>query len=406
MSKSDDFLIVGAGIIGLSIGISLLESNPKYQVRVVEKEKRLGAHASGRNSGVLHAGFYYSPESLKAKFCKDGNMELKKLAKKYDVLVKNVGKVVVTKNTEEVARLETLFHRGIENGVDVELLSEEKLKGFEPLAQTSEKFLWSPTTAISSPEAIIKALEQHFLVLGGKIQFDTEIDLIELKGEVIEKNGKFRSKYYINAAGAHADLIAKGLGIAKDYAMIPFMGQYRTIPQGSLPLKTLVYPVPHPINPFLGVHLTLTTDGLVKIGPTALPILGREQYSALSGWNIRDIVQSLSGVRSIAVGKSHSLLEIVKSEFPNLRLKALKKEGGTLVPQVLQIKSWARKAPGIRAQLVHLPTGSLEQDFKVITHGNSIHVLNAVSPGWTSALPFARYIVGQILFTKEVGHGS
>jgi L-2-hydroxyglutarate oxidase LhgO len=221
--------------------------------------------------------------------------------------------------------------------------------------------LWSPTTAISSPAAIIKALEQHFLLLGGKIQFDTEIDLIDLNGEVVEKNGKFRSKYYINAAGAHADLIAKGLGIAKDYAMIPFMGQYRTIPHGSLPLRTLVYPVPHPINPFLGVHLTLTTDGLVKIGPTALPILGREQYSALSGWNLRD-----------------------------------------LVPQVLQIKSWARKAPGIRAQLVYLPTGSLEQDFKVVTHGNSIHVLNAVSPGWTSALPFARYIVSQIQFKKEV----
>lgn len=398
----DDFLIVGAGIIGLSIGISLLESNPKHRVRVVEKEKRLGAHASGRNSGVLHAGFYYSPESLKAKFCRDGNIELKKLAKKYDVLVKNVGKVVVTKNTEEVTRLEALFQRGIENGVDVELLSEEKLKEFEPLARTSEKFLWSPTTAISNPGAIIKALEQHFLVLGGKIQFDTEIDLIDLNGEVVEKNGKFRSGYYINAAGAHADLIAKGLGIAKDYAMIPFMGQYRTIPQGSLPLKTLVYPVPHPINPFLGVHLTLTTDGLVKIGPTALPILGREQYSALSGWNLRDIVQSLSGARSIAAGKSHSILEIIKSEYPNLRLKALKKEGGTLVPQVLQIKSWTRKSPGIRAQLVHLPTGSLEQDFKVVTYRNSIHVLNAVSPGWTSALPFARYIVGQIQLKKEV----
>jgi len=402
MPRDDDFLIVGAGIIGLSIGISLLESNPKHQVRVVEKEKRLGAHASGRNSGVLHAGFYYSPESLKAKFCRDGNIELKKLAKKYDVQVKNVGKVVVTKNIEEVRRLEALFQRGIENGVDVELLNEAKLKEFEPLARTTEKFLWSPTTAISNPVAIIKALEQHFLLLGGKIQFDTEIDLINLNGEVVEKNGKFRSKYYINAAGAHADLIAKGLGIAKEYAMIPFMGQYRTIPHGSLPLRTLVYPVPHLINPFLGVHLTLTTDGLVKIGPTALPILGREQYSALSGWNLRDIVQSLLGARSIAAGKSHSILEIIKSEYPNLRLKALKKEGGTLVPQVLQIKSWARKAPGIRAQLVHLPTGSLEQDFKVVTHRNSIHVLNAVSPGWTSALPFARYIVSQIQLKKEV----
>jgi L-2-hydroxyglutarate oxidase LhgO len=182
--------------------------------------------------------------------------------------------------------------------------------------------------------------------------------------------------------------------------MIPFMGQYRTIPQNKLPLKTLVYPVPHPINPFLGVHLTLTTDGFVKIGPTALPILGREQYSVLSGWSLSDIAESLSGARSIAAGKSHSILEILRSELPNLRLDGLKREGGKLVPQVSQIKNWSRKTPGIRAQLVHLPTGTLEQDFKIVSYKNSIHVLNAVSPGWTSAIPFGHYIVSQIQLPK------
>jgi len=400
MHSTDDFLIVGSGVIGLSIGISLLESNPNQRVRILEKEKSLGAHASGRNSGVIHAGFYYSPDSLKAKFCREGNRELKNLAKAFDVPIKNVGKVVVTKTTDEVSRLEVLFQRGIENGVDVELLNEKELKNFEPLAKTSEKFLWSPTTAISNPAGIIKALELKFLQMGGKIDFASKVELVERNGEVTEGSGQFISKYFINAAGAHADWIARKLGVAQEYVMIPFMGQYRTIPQAKLPLRTLVYPIPHPINPFLGVHMTLTIDGLVKIGPTALPILGREQYSLLSGWSLRDIADSLLGVQSIAVGESHSIVEILRSELPNLRLHGLKKEGGKLVPQVAQIKNWTRKTPGIRAQLVHLPSGTLEQDFKIVSHKNSTHVLNAVSPGWTSALPFGRYIASLIQSPK------
>lgn len=401
MKTSDDYLIIGAGILGFSIGISLLEYNPKLKVRIVEKEESPGAHASGRNSGVLHAGFYYSPESLKAKFCKDGNLELKRLAAKHDVAVNNVGKVVVTKNLSEVVRLENLFRRGLENGVDVELLNAQSLKKYEPLAQTVEKFLWSPTTAIADPKSILSAIKKEFLSLGGKINFSNKIELEELAGEIVEKTGQFGSKYFINASGAHSDLIAKSLGIAEEYAMIPFMGQYRTIPLDQLRIRTLVYPVPHPINPFLGVHFTLTTDGKVKIGPTALPVLGREQYSSLSGWSIKDIWQTITGVRSIVNGSSHSIIEIVKSELPNLWLSGMVDEGAKLVPSASQKKGWVKKPPGIRAQLVHLPTGTLEQDFKIVSYKNSMHILNAVSPGWTSALPFGRYIVEQIHSTEK-----
>jgi L-2-hydroxyglutarate oxidase LhgO len=401
MKTSDDYLIIGGGVIGFSIGISLLEYNPQFKVRIVEKESMPGAHASGRNSGVLHAGFYYSPDSLKAKFCKNGNFELKRLAAKHNVSVNNVGKVVVTKNLEEVERLENLFNRGIENGVDVELLNAKSLQKYEPLAQSVEKFLWSPTTSIADPKSILSAIKAEFLMLGGRIDFSTKIELVELGGEIVEKTGQFDAKYFINASGANADLIAKSLGIAEEYAMIPFMGQYRTIPLDYLPIRTLVYPVPHPINPFLGVHFTLTTDGKVKIGPTALPILGREQYSALSGWSMNDIWQTIAGVRSIAKGSSHSIIEMIKTEFPNLRLSAMVEEGAKLVPSASRQKNWARKPPGIRAQLVHLLTGTLEQDFKIVPHKNSMHVLNAVSPGWTSALPFGRYIVDQIQSKKK-----
>jgi L-2-hydroxyglutarate oxidase len=401
VAAKDDFLILGAGVVGLSIGISLLESNPKLKVRIVEKERELGAHASGRNSGVLHAGFYYSPDSLKAKFCKDGNRELRKLAAKFDIPVLDVGKIVVTKDEEQVTRLEELFERGMRNGVDVELLDEKNLPKYEPLARTSQKFLWSPTTAISNPQLIIRAMETDFNSKGGILEFSKQVEIVEENNEVVDKSKRFSARHYINATGSFSDLIAKGVGEAEDYAMIPFMGQYRSISRDQLPLRTLVYPVPHPINPFLGVHLTLTIDGRVKIGPTALPIFGREQYSPISGWSFVDVKQGITGVISVAAGEAHSVTEILKSEIPNIRLKNLITEGAKLVPQAANIKKWMKKPPGIRAQLVHLPSGTLVQDFKVITYKNSTHILNAVSPGWTCSLPFGRYIVDQIYSPKK-----
>ena len=167
--KKCDVLIIGGGIIGLSIGIALLESKPSLKVIIAEKEKGLGFHASGRNSGVLHAGFYYSPNSLKAKFCREGNNELRKVAKKHGIPVRDVGKVVVARNADENVRLETLFERGVKNGVDIELKLAEELKTFEPLAVTCERFLWSPTTGVSDPKAINEALLKDFISLGGKI---------------------------------------------------------------------------------------------------------------------------------------------------------------------------------------------------------------------------------------------
>ena len=165
-----DILIIGAGVMGLATGIALLEAKPSLKVIIAEKEKQLAMHASGRNSGVLHAGFYYSPDSLKAKFCRDGNKELRKLAKKYEIPVRECGKVVVTRNDDENQRLETLYQRGIANGVDIEMLDASKLGNYEPLAITHERFLWSPTTAVSDSKAIVDAMRREFESLGGTIQ--------------------------------------------------------------------------------------------------------------------------------------------------------------------------------------------------------------------------------------------
>jgi L-2-hydroxyglutarate oxidase len=393
MLKKCDVLIIGAGVIGLSSGIALLQSRPNLKVVIADKEKNIALHASGRNSGVIHAGFYYSPDTLKAKFCREGNFELRKLATKYRIPVKDVGKVVVSRSEDEDSRLNALFERGIANGVELEIHPEEKLKEFEPLAITHNRFMWSPNTGISDSIAIVKAMRDEFLSLGGEIHFDSKVNLSESNGEIYDSSDQFTFKHVVNAAGAQADRISRSVGVGTEYAMLPFMGVYRATSEKNLPLQRLVYPVPHPINPFLGVHFTLTIDGKVKIGPTAIPIAGREQYSFTEGWSGSDIAQALKGMKSLITGNSHDFGAVLKSEWPKVIQKLLVKESTKLVPSANQVRDWQRKPPGIRAQLVHLPSGKLEQDFIVIKKSNATHILNAVSPGWTSSIPFGRHVV-------------
>jgi L-2-hydroxyglutarate oxidase LhgO len=235
-------------------------------------------------------------------------------------------------------------------------------------------------------------MRQEFELLGGSIHYETKISLKEVNNEIVDASHQFDATQIINAAGAQADRISRAVGVGTDYAMLPFMGVYRATEEKNLPLQRLVYPVPHSVNPFLGVHFTLTIDHKVKIGPTAIPIAGREQYSLLSGWSGTDIAQSLKGMSSLIRGDAHDFGAIIKTEWPKIIQQFLVKESLGLVPTANQVKEWHKKPPGIRAQLVHLPTGKLEQDFVIKDKFNSTHILNAVSPGWTSAIPFGRFV--------------
>ena len=398
--KQCDFLIIGSGIIGISVGIALLELRPGIKVSIYDKESKLGMHASGRNSGVIHAGFYYSPDSLKAKFCADGNKELKKFCKENNLPLRETGKVIVTSDPDEVERLESLYLRGLENKIELEFLDANKLTGIEPAAVTHGKFLWSPTTAVADPSSVIESLASKFKLLGGEIITGNKILLRDVDGviQAFKDEMVIPAEHIINAAGAQASQIAKNVGVGTEFACLPFKGVYRVSKRISSSPKTLIYPVPHPINPFLGVHITLTTDGDIKIGPTAIPLFGREQYSATSHVEFDEIRDSLISMFSMIKGREYDLGEILRLETPKSFTKYLIKDIARLVPGIKAVKQWHKTNPGIRAQLVNLEFGKLEQDFIVRNFLNSTHILNAVSPGWTSALPFGRWIAESIKF--------
>lgn len=399
-NQSCDVLIIGSGIIGLSIGVAILEAKPNAKVLILEKEKKPGLHASGRNSGVIHAGFYYSPDSLKAKFCREGNLALRQLAQEFEVPVLNCGKIVVAQSGSENESLDQLMSRGEKNGVEIELLNAEKLPNFEPLAVTKDRFLWSPTTAVSDPTALLFALRLKFEKLGGKVQFSREISMRLHQGEVITLPNKIEYKLIINAAGAQSLKQAKNSGAGANYLNLPFLGMYRIHSQRKLPLTKLVYPVPHPVNPFLGVHFTITIDGKVKIGPSAIPIIGVEQYDLSSKVRIREVADSAYAAYSILSGSKHNVFDLYVKELLNLFPKVLLNRASRIVPTANETKDWKPYKSGIRGQLVSKVSGELVQDFLIEEKSNAIHVLNTVSPGWTSAIPFGKHIVEKYVLGK------
>ena len=390
-----DYVIIGAGIIGISLGIELLTQKPTKKILIIDKETRPGVHASGRNSGVLHAGFYYSPDSLKAKFCKQGNLELKKFCNTNNLEVKETGKVVVCQDKNDVTRLMNLFERGIANGVEIELLESKELSRIEPAAQTVDKFIWSPTTAVGNPKEIIKKLAEKFTKMGGLFRFNSRVKLINRSNEVlIEGNGYILSATsIINSAGAYASELAKQVGVGHEYVCLPFLGAYRKSEFVAGNPKRLVYPVPNPINPFLGVHTTNTLFDEIKIGPTAFPVIGKEQYKFLDGFNAKELRDFYLATKTLLKSDSVNILGLAKSEGIKLFKRPLIKKAKRLTNALDLNQKWKNYPAGIRAQIVNLDTKVIEMDYIVRSDKNVVHILNAVSPGWTSSIPFSRWIV-------------
>lgn len=391
-----EYLIVGAGIVGLTIAKQLLARGVDNIV-LIEKESGLGFHASGRNSGVLHAGIYYPPETLKAKLCLQGNLLMQEFCRQHQLPLVNCGKVIVARDESEIPTLEKLYDRSRQNGAKVEMIDEQALAKIEPNAKTTKQALFSHYTSMVDNKSILLALEKE-LVTSGRVRLLFNTSFTGLKNEftATTNHGDIRFKKIINAAGAYADKIAHHFGVGKEYYFIPFKGIYqKLIPEKSGMVNGNIYPVPNLKNPFLGVHFSKNISGDVYVGPTAIPAFGRENYGILRGidkevFNIirNEIVLYFTNAEFRTVA-----LEEPKKYIPAYFFRDAKKLVKDLQPNWLTKTSKA----GIRPQLISLREKKLMMDFLVIKERHSLHILNAISPAFTSSLAFANYVIDNYL---------
>jgi len=403
VGHTPDLTVIGGGIVGLALADAWLERQPGSSVLVLEKEASLAAHASGRNSGVLHAGFYYAPDSLKARLTRRGNQMLRAFCAERDVTIRETGKVVVTQSPDELDALHELHRRGQANGVPLELVDEAGLRDLEPLARTHGQALWSPTTAVANPSAVVEALAERVRARGGQVALSTAATSAGAGWVVTDRGETITTGHVINAAGLYADVVAHWYGVGTDYRMLPFKGLYWYGSWEPGRLQRHVYPVPDARNPFLGVHLTVTVDGKAKIGPTAIPALWRQDYGGLGGFDAGEAWQVARTFPRFLGSKHHDVPGLIRSELPKYLRRHLVTQATALVPSVRPEDFRIKGRPGVRAQLLHLPTRELEMDFVVRRGERSTHVINAVSPAWTSALAVADHVMDEYVMPSLDG---
>ena len=391
-----DFLVIGGGVIGISIARELKSRNPNSGVCILEKEHQCGLHASSRNSGVLHAGFYYTADSLKARFTKEGNQRLTKYCEVKNLALKKCGKLVVAQNESELVWLDELMTRARNNGVPLELITDEESQAIEPRAKTYRKALFSPTTASINPTELVKSLLSDAIQEGVQLKTNTQYIHRVGKSSIKTSNGIFEANYIINAAGLYADKIGRDFNFSKDYRILPFKGLYLYSDEPLGALNTHIYPVPDLTNPFLGVHFTITSDDKIKIGPTAIPAFWREQYQGWSNFNMPELTEIILRQAGLFLSsnfdfKALAFRELKKYSKPLLVSLATKLAKGV---DIKHYRQWG--LAGIRAQLLNIRKKELEMDFVLEGDKQSMHILNAISPGLTCALPFADYVCDQI----------
>jgi len=392
-------VICGAGITGLTIAKELVNSGIK-DIVIFDKEPDLGKHASGRNSGVLHAGIYYTPETLKARFCLKGNQLMKQYCKERGLTLIESGKVIVTKKETELPVLYELYKRAKQNGAEVELVDSKTLKEIEPYAKTYEKALYSPLTAIINPREILISLENELKEAGIKILKGVSFKKFINSNTIETFQGKIQFEYFINSAGAYADKIAHSFGLGLNYRILPFKGLYKKLrKEKNFLVKGNIYPVPDIRNPFLGVHFTKIYDGTVYVGPTATPALGRENYKMFDNL----------GLESLQILWRDFLLFMSNEKFRNNAFSEIRKYSAKKfyddIKDMLENITIDDLLPsskvGIRPQLIDIKKKELVMDFVVLKESKTIHILNAISPAFTSAFAFAEFIVKEYFMEKK-----
>ncbi len=393
MSSQFDITIIGGGIVGLATALEITQRWPQYKLAVLEKEDRLATHQTGHNSGVIHSGIYYKPGSLKAQTCVTGAKAIVAFCQQHNIPYEICGKVVVATSQAEIPRLEELHRRGTANGVEgMEVIGPERLHELEPHA-TGIKALHVPTTGIIDFPRVAQTYARLVQEKGGEIRLRHELRrIVQADGGLVLETtqGEVRSKFMINCGGLQCDRIARMAGAQIDLQIVPFRGEYYSIVlhRHSL-IKNLIYPVPDPAFPFLGVHFTRTVTGLVEAGPNAVLAFAREGYKK-SDFNARDLQETLtfSGFRKVARKYWRTGLgEMYRSFSKQAFLTALQR----LLPE-LTLSDLQPGGSGVRAQAIS-SDGALVDDFMISITGSALHVLNAPSPGATASLAIGKMIV-------------
>ncbi len=389
--KIYDFIIVGGGIVGVSTALTLIKQNPSKKILLLEKEKSFAHHQTGHNSGVIHAGVYYEPGSLKAEFCREGLKETIAFCNTHGIPYEQCGKLLVATNDIELQRMDKLFDRCKANNIEAEILNQEKLHEIEPNVFGIGAILVK-STGIVDYTLITKKMSEQFESLGGEFLLNSKVTNLDENREriqVITSNETLNSKYLICCAGLMADRVAKLLDIKINFQIIPFRGEYFRLKEKHNSLvKHLIYPIPDPDLPFLGVHLTKMIDGTITVGPNAVLGFKREGYGMFN-FSLRDTIQFLSFKGFYKVVKKNlksGLYEMKNSIFKRGYLKEVQKYS----PQI-KLNDLVPYPAGIRAQAV-LEDGTLVHDFLFAESERSIHLCNAPSPAATSAIPIGKYI--------------
>jgi L-2-hydroxyglutarate oxidase LhgO len=393
MSDQFDLVIIGGGIVGLATALTLGQRYPTLKLAVLEKEERLAAHQTGHNSGVIHSGIYYKPGSLKAQTCVAGARALTAFCQKHEIPYERCGKVVVATTTAELPRLEELFRRGVANGVEgLEMIGPERLRELEPHA-TGIKALYAPTTGIVDFLHVAQTYARLVQDQGGEIRLRHKVLSIRHvnAGIVLDTaQGAIHGKFMVNCGGLHCDRLARLAGAPIDLRIVPFRGEYYTIaPQRRTLVKNLIYPVPDPALPFLGVHFTRTIDGLVEAGPNAVLAFSREGYRK-TDFIPTDLQETLTFPGFWRMASRYwrtGIGEMYRSYNKKAFLKALQR----LLPE-LREDDLQPGGSGVRAQAIAY-NGALVDDFVITVAGNTLHVLNAPSPGATASLAIGQIIV-------------
>lgn len=389
------YVIIGGGIIGLATAYRILLDRPDAQVTVVEKEARVGAHQTGHNSGVIHAGVYYRPGSLKARLSVAGNQSMVEFCKDHGIAVDVCGKLIVATSPTELPRLHALHGRAVANGLAATRISSEQAREYEPHVAAVEA-IHVPSTGIVDFSDVCRTLAGLLTDRGADLRLGTTVTGFAQRGAttVVQTTaGDLTADGLVSCAGLHADRIARLAGTRPPARIVPFRGEYYELrPERRHLVRGLIYPVPDPQFPFLGVHLTRMIDGSVHAGPNAVLALAREGY----GWshiNLRDLADALTYPGLWRLGRRHLRygLDEVRRSLSAERFAA---SLARLVPGITA-DDLVRAEAGVRAQAI-TPDGDLVDDFLIVTRGRQVHVLNAPSPAATSALEIARHIVGHL----------